>query len=108
MQRGGDRGRGRGGPDRGRGSRGARGGPPGGGRGRGGGGFAPREQGGHVIFTILCYSNSCLVSIFAEGQPAPIDARLANSAEDRLILSFKSLSLRQDAMPPRPNYGTKG
>jgi hypothetical protein len=51
MQRGGDRGRGRGGPDRGRGFRGARGGP-GGGRGRGGpggGGFAPREQGGHVI-----------------------------------------------------------
>lgn len=52
--------------------------------------------------------NSCLVSIFAEGQPANIDARLANSAEDRLIVSFKSLSLRQDAMPPRPNYGTKG
>jgi hypothetical protein len=25
-----------------------------------------------------------------------------------LILSFKSLSLRQDAMPPRPNFGTKG
>ncbi|KAI9435236.1 argonaute-like protein [Russula earlei] len=95
MQRGGDRGRGRG---SGRGFRGAssrgvpRGGPvTGGGRGRGGG-FVPREQGG----------------IFAEGQPAVVDARLANSAEDRLILSFKSLSLRQDAMPPRPDYGTKG
>jgi hypothetical protein len=25
-----------------------------------------------------------------------------------LIFSFKSLSLRQDAMPPRPNFGTKG
>jgi eukaryotic translation initiation factor 2C len=111
MQRGGDRGRGRGGPDRGRG-RGGRGGPPGGGRGRGGGGggggFVPREQGGYVIFPSLCYPNSCLVSIFAEGQPANIDTRLANSAEDRLILSFKSLSLRQDAMPPRPNFGTKG
>jgi hypothetical protein len=47
-------------------------------------------------------------SIFAEGQPASIDARLADSSEDRLILSFKSLSLRQDAMPPRPDYGTKG
>lgn len=57
MQRGGDRGRGRGGPDRGRGFRGARGGP-GGGRGRGGGGFVPREQGGYVTFTLLCYSNS--------------------------------------------------
>jgi eukaryotic translation initiation factor 2C len=107
MQRGGDRGRGRGGPDRGRG-RGGRGGPPGGARGRGGGGFIPREQGGYVIFPSLCYPKSCLVSIFAEGQPANIDARLANSAEDRLILSFKSLSLRQDAMPPRPNFGTKG
>lgn len=107
MQRGGDRGRGRGGPDRGRGFRGARGGPSPGGRGRGGG-FAPREQGGYVIPTFLCYPNTCLASIFAEGQPAPIDARLANSAEDRLILSFKSLSLRQDAMPPRPNFGTKG
>src|SRR5258707_8043119 len=52
--------------------------------------------------------NSCLVSIFAEGQPAVVDPRLANSAEDRLILSFKSLSLRQDAMPPRPDFGTKG
>lgn len=56
MQRGGDRGRGRGGPDRGRGYRGARGGAiPG--RGRGGGGFV-REQGGHVTFTFICYSNS--------------------------------------------------
>ncbi|KAN0105642.1 Piwi domain containing protein [Russula decolorans] len=81
MQRGGDRGRGRGGQDRGRGYRGGRGGPPGG-RGRGG--------------------------IFAEGQPAAIDSRLSNSAEDRLISSFKSLSLRQDAMPPRPDFGTKG
>lgn len=85
MQRGG---RGRGGQERGRGGDRGRGasrgnfGPPGGGRGRGG--------------------------IFAEGQPAVIDSRLANSAEDRLILSFKSLSLRQDAMPPRPDYGTKG
>ena len=92
MQRGG-RGRGQ---DRGRGARGSspggdssyrgrgtsRGIAPGGGRGRGG--------------------------IFAEGQPAVVDSRLANSAEDRLILSFKSLSLRQDAMPPRPDFGTKG
>ncbi len=58
MQRGTDRGRGRGGAERGRPIRGAgpggRGAPrggsvPGGGRGRGhGGGFAPREQGGYV------------------------------------------------------------
>jgi hypothetical protein len=53
MQRGGDRGRGRGGQDRGRGFRGGRGGPP----GRGRGGFV-REQGGYVTFTLLCYSNS--------------------------------------------------
>lgn len=100
MQRGGDRGRGRGGPDRGRGFRGGggRGGPVPGGRGRG----------GYVTFTFLCYSNSWLVSIFAEGQPAVIDSRLSNSAEDRLISSFKSLSLRQDARPPRPDYGQKG
>ncbi|KAH9994550.1 argonaute-like protein [Russula compacta] len=106
MQRGSDRSRGRGNPDRGRPPRGTspsgsgrggdrglpRSGPvPRGGRGRGGS-FVPREQGG----------------IFGEGQPAVIDSRLANSAEDRLILSFKSLSLRQDAMPPRPDYGTKG
>jgi hypothetical protein len=70
--------------------------------------FCTSRTGRARHLTFLCYSNSCLVSIFAEGQPAPIDARLANSAEDRLILSFKSLSLRQDAMPPRPNYGTKG
>ena len=122
MQRGTDRGRGRGGPDRGRPFRGGpgrgtpRGGPaPGGGRGRGGG-FVPREQGGYVsrlaspslqdIFCITPHSRHA--SIFAEGQPASIDARLADSSEDRLILSFKSLSLRQDAMPPRPDYGTKG
>ena len=121
MQRGADRGRGRGGPERGRpfrpGGRGVlRGPPPGGGRGRGGGGFLPREQGGYVsrlalpsspvIFCATPYSPHA--SIFAEGQPANIDPRLADSAEDRLILSFKSLSLRQDAMPPRPDYGTKG
>jgi eukaryotic translation initiation factor 2C len=91
MQRGG---RGRGGQERGRGVRGS---SPGGDRGRwtSRGGFVPgggRGRGG----------------IFAEGQPAVIDSRLANSAEDRLILSFKDLSLRQDAMPPRPDYGTKG
>lgn len=86
MQRGGrgrgSQDRGRASPSRGRGSSRGSFGPPGGGR-RGGG-------------------------IFAEGQPAVIDPRLANSAEDRLILSFKSLSLRQDAMPPRPDFGTKG
>jgi hypothetical protein len=58
------------------------------------------------IFCITPHSRHA--SIFAEGQPASIDARLADSSEDRLILSFKSLSLRQDAMPPRPDYGTKG
>jgi eukaryotic translation initiation factor 2C len=121
MQRGTDRGRGRGGPERGRpfrggpGGRGTPRGPAPGGRGRGGS-FAPREQGGYVsrlalpssplIFCATPYSRHA--SIFAEGQPANIDARLADSAEDRLILSFKSLSLRQDAMPPRPDYGTKG
>ncbi|KAH8993572.1 argonaute-like protein [Lactarius hatsudake] len=94
MQRGG---RGRGGQERGRGARGSSPSGDGGYRGRGTsrGGFAPgggRGRGG----------------IFAEGQPAVVDSRLANSAEDRLILSFKSLSLRQDAMPPRPDYGTKG
>jgi hypothetical protein len=51
---------------------------------------------------------SYLVRIFAEGRPAVIDARLSDSAEDHLVLSFKALSLRQDAMPPRPGYGTKG
>ncbi|KAH9027442.1 argonaute-like protein [Lactarius hengduanensis] len=94
MQRGG---RGRGGQERGRGARGSSPSGDGGYRGRGTprGGFAPgggRGRGG----------------IFAEGQPAVVDSRLANSAEDRLIISFKSLSLRQDAMPPRPDYGTKG
>lgn len=58
MQRGGDRGRGRGGQDRGRGFRGGRGGPGTGGRVRGGGGGFVREQGGYVTFTLLCYSNS--------------------------------------------------
>jgi len=121
MQRGTDRGRGRGGPERGRpfrgagpGGRGVLRGPTPGGRGRGG--FLPREQGGYVSHlalppspVIFCATpHSRHASIFAEGQPANIDARLADSAEDRLILSFKSLSLRQDAMPPRPDYGTKG
>jgi hypothetical protein len=66
MQRGTDRGRGRGGAERGRGMRGSgpggrgvpRGGPvPGGGRGRGGG-FVPREQGGYV--TCLASPSSTL------------------------------------------------
>lgn len=62
----------------------------------------------HLASFLSFHSYLHLASIFAEGQPAAVDARLANSAEDRLILSFKSLSLRQDAMPPRPDFGTKG
>ncbi|KAI0057312.1 argonaute-like protein [Artomyces pyxidatus] len=126
MQRGGDRGRGfdrgRGGFDRGRGGRGSpsgrgspggdrgRGGSPGGDgyrgrggpsrggdgfRGRGGpprgGGFGGREQGG----------------VFALGVPATVDARL-DTSQDQLIASLKSLTLRSDEIPTRPDFGTAG
>ena len=96
MQRGG-RGRGQ---DRGRGVRGSS--PS---RGNPGGDSSYRGRGASRGFTGGGRGRG---GIFAEGQPALIDSRLANSAEDQLILSFKSLSLRQDAMPPRPDYGTKG
>jgi len=54
MQRGSDRGRARGGQDRGRGYRGSRGGPPGGRGGPPGG----RGRGGYVTFMLLCHPNS--------------------------------------------------
>ncbi|KAI0267268.1 argonaute-like protein [Gloeopeniophorella convolvens] len=58
------------------------------------------------VVVVAAGAASCLAN--KAGQPANIDARLANSAEDQLVLSFKSLTIRQDAMPPRPDYGTKG
>ncbi|KAI0080425.1 argonaute-like protein [Panus rudis PR-1116 ss-1] len=89
-----DRGRGGGGyggSDRGgRGfDRGGRGFDRGGGRGRGG---PPREQGG----------------VFAAGQPANIDSRLANNSEDTLVASLRSLTIRDTDLPTRPGYGTIG
>ncbi|KDQ50202.1 hypothetical protein JAAARDRAFT_63333 [Jaapia argillacea MUCL 33604] len=104
---GGDGFRGRGGPpgdrggrggfqDRGRGGfggdRGGRGfgGDRGGGRGRGGG----REPGG----------------VFLPGQPAEIDARLRDNAQDALVASFRNLTVAptgQD-LPLRPGYGKNG
>ncbi|KAL0948418.1 hypothetical protein HGRIS_010999 [Hohenbuehelia grisea] len=92
------RGRGRGSPggfDRG-GGRGSPGGPrgsPGGGRGGfGGGRGGGREFGG----------------VFAEGQPANIDARLTDTSQDDLIASFKSLRVKPTDLPPRPGFGTVG
>lgn len=105
--RGFDRGRGRGGPPRG--------GPPSGGYGRGGGdagrgggrgggsyrgdggsrgggrGGAGRGRGG----------------IFEAG-PAVIDQRLKSHADDDLVASFKSLTVEENKLPRRPDFGKAG
>ncbi|CAL1709613.1 unnamed protein product [Somion occarium] len=83
-----DGGGGRGGFGGDRGGGGFRGGDRGG-RGRGG---PPRGRGG----------------IFAEGQPANIDARLANKSEDQLVASLRSLQLKDTDLPTRPGFGTVG
>ncbi|KAH8832943.1 Piwi-domain-containing protein [Flagelloscypha sp. PMI_526] len=77
-QRGFDRGRGRGGPDRGRGR----------GGGRGGGPRQPAE-------------------IFKAGAPAPVPAHLSDAEQNRLIQSFKSMTLTP-VRPIRPGFGTLG
>ncbi|QRV95662.1 protein argonaute 5 [Ceratobasidium sp. AG-Ba] len=67
---------------RGRGFERGRGGPPrGGGRGRGG--------------------------IFDAG-PATVDSRLTTHADDELVASFKSLTVQENDLPRRPDFGTAG
>lgn len=42
------------------------------------------------------------------GVPASIDTRLTDNSQDALIASFSRLGLRDDDLPPRPDWGTKG
>ncbi|ESK90163.1 argonaute-like protein [Moniliophthora roreri MCA 2997] len=84
--RGGDRGGFRGG-DRGRGSSPSRG------RG-GGGGFQPQERGG--VFTP------------SGSGPPQLDARLTDKSEDALVASLKTMRLKGDEIPLRPDFGSKG
>ncbi|EIN14516.1 argonaute-like protein [Punctularia strigosozonata HHB-11173 SS5] len=94
--RGGDRGGFRGGGDRGGFRGGDRGGFRGGDRGgfRGRGGFGGREQGG----------------VYLPDEPARLDARLQDNAQDALVASFRNLSITQrpNTLPPRPDFGAKG
>ena len=47
-------------------------------------------------------------SVFAEGQPANIDRRLVDQSQDEVILSLRSLTLNDDELPVRRDYGTTG
>ncbi|KAG2136022.1 Piwi domain-containing protein [Suillus clintonianus] len=89
FDRGGDRGGGRG-FDRG----GDRGGGRGFDRGRGRGFGAPREQGG----------------VFLQGQPATVDARIADDSDKALVASLRTTQLGNDpdSMPLRPDFGSAG
>ncbi|OCH92760.1 Piwi-domain-containing protein, partial [Obba rivulosa] len=90
--RGGDRGGFRGG-DRGGFRGGDRGGFRGGDRGgRGRGGAPPRAQAG----------------VFQPDVPAQIDARLVDNSQDQLVSSLSRLSLRDDDLPTRPDFGAAG
>ncbi|KAG7450179.1 argonaute-like protein [Guyanagaster necrorhizus] len=82
--RGGERGRGRGGPPGGRGG-GGRGGYAGTGAGQ-------RDQGGGV---------------FSPG-PANIDPRLTDGSDQALVDSFRSLKINANDLPLRPGFGKEG
>ncbi|KAF9523774.1 argonaute-like protein [Crepidotus variabilis] len=89
----GDRGRGRGGPPGDRG-RGGGGGFRGGDRGRGGFGGAGRGRGEG--------------GIFQPGQPANIDARIADNSDQQLVASLQTLKLNPNELPIRRGFGTVG
>ena len=44
----------------------------------------------------------------AGGNPANVDARLANNSEDQLVASLSSLTLSDTDLPLRSGFGTEG
>jgi len=46
--------------------------------------------------------------IFQPGQPAIIDARVADNSDQALVASFKGLKLNPNELPLRPGFGTAG
>ncbi|CEL53059.1 Protein argonaute 1B OS=Oryza sativa subsp, japonica GN=AGO1B PE=2 SV=3 [Rhizoctonia solani AG-1 IB] len=109
--RGSERGRGRGAPGGGPGGYGRGGGE--GGRGGGRGGSAFRGDGGRGRgFDRSGPSRGGGAGrgrggIFEPG-PAVIDSRLKSHADDALIESFKKLTVAEDQLPRRPNFGNAG
>lgn len=102
----GDRGGGRGGGGRG-GFDGSKGG--GGGGGRGGGGGGGRGGGGFQRGGFQGGGGGPPVGsdVFKQNEPAVVDARLNNGAEDKAVEAFKSLPYTA-VRPLRPGYGTLG
>jgi eukaryotic translation initiation factor 2C len=47
-------------------------------------------------------------SIFAADRPAVVDARLTDNSQDQLVASFQSLAIRDNDLPPRPDFGKVG
>jgi eukaryotic translation initiation factor 2C len=47
-------------------------------------------------------------SVFAAGQPAVVDARLTDNSQDKLVESFKALTVRGNDLPLRPDFGKIG
>ncbi|KAJ7628412.1 argonaute-like protein [Roridomyces roridus] len=122
----GDRGRGGGGPPRGEGRGGFRGG--GGDRGRGGGGFdGGRGRGGFDNRGRGGFDRGRggfdrggggrgggmgrgrdVGGIFAEGHPANIDARLQDNSDKALVQALATVRQSPDDLPTRPGFGTRG
>lgn len=46
--------------------------------------------------------------VFMPGVPATVDARLTDNSQDALVASFRSIRLRDDDLPSRPDFGTRG
>ncbi|TFK87299.1 hypothetical protein K466DRAFT_586504, partial [Polyporus arcularius HHB13444] len=94
--RGGDRGGYRGG-DRG----GYRGGDRGGFRGGDRGGFRGGDRGGFG-------GGRGRGGVFAPDRPLNVDARLADGSQDALVASMRSLRMKDNELPSRPDFGTAG
>lgn len=63
------------------------------------------------MYSSCCYqlnTDMTHLSIFAQGQPANIDSRLADDSEEKLVACLRSLPLTDTDLPTRPGHGTMG
>ena len=51
---------------------------------------------------------SLYCSVFAPNQPAVVDGRLTDNSQEALLASFRSLAIRDNDLPLRPDFGKFG
>ena len=54
------------------------------------------------------FTHSSINSIYDPNEPANLDPRLTDKSQDAIVLSLRSLSLKDSDLPVRPGFGTQG